>query len=620
MKQPKQLKKEDHALPSADSKGHEGRSLPAADNGINFTIQKKENKTGLPDNLKSGVENLSGHSMDDVKVHYNSAQPSQLNAHAYAQGNQIHIAPGQEKHLAHEAWHVVQQKQGRVKPTKQLKSSVAINDDTGLEKEADMMGARAMYQLVSNHSLLNSNTNTHMAVTQRVIHKKLKDGWKAIANHQEAKAHELPDQAEDLTFFNDATGVSGKTLDSVKGISPYGKTAPLFDELIKLIDEDDVLEMSEFDIDWKQALIRHRNDPKALELLAAKKDKSRPPEDLPPVKPEFDHEDIGTFDISDKDQTAKRLKTQEALLSNDLGTRKDAVSEVRGRDEVYSLYQGAILRQFIAEERKAILALVHVAKGASAVFSLERGGSMIADLMEKIAGGEMAPNEKVRKPTLEDVNEYLKVNPVKEGEIEGKKEEIEKTMRKDPANQKQVQADMFKYFVKKYIEEQKEGEITIAVVETAVGGGSVNSMVSTISEICDELKDSKKKVTFKILVARETIKNTNYKGSGVLKIHDPINIRKNEGIKPMKALTTDNPHQVEMYISQTRYLIGEDVDYQLQYSGGNSDKPVIVYEGSGDDVTALSITPAAKGDSARKVIIDLVAGAYDDLMENIFGK
>lgn len=116
-------------------------ATPAID--INFTIQKKENKTGLPDQLKSGIENLSGHSMDDVNVHYNSAQPAQLKAHAYAQGNQIHIAPGQEKHLAHEAWHVVQQKQGRVKPTKQLKSSVAINDDTGLEREADVMGARA---------------------------------------------------------------------------------------------------------------------------------------------------------------------------------------------------------------------------------------------------------------------------------------------------------------------------------------------------------------------------------------------------------------------------------------------------------------------------------------------
>ena len=104
----------------------------------------KPNNTGLPDNLKSGIENLSGMSMDSVRVHYNSAQPAQLNALAYAQGTDIHVAPGQEQHLPHEAWHVVQQAQGRVQPTMQMKDGVPINDDRGLEREADVMGARAL--------------------------------------------------------------------------------------------------------------------------------------------------------------------------------------------------------------------------------------------------------------------------------------------------------------------------------------------------------------------------------------------------------------------------------------------------------------------------------------------
>ena len=104
----------------------------------------KPNNTGLPDNLKSGIENLSGMSMDHVKVHYNSSQPAQLNALAYAQGSDIHVAPGQEQHLPHEAWHVVQQAQGRVKPTMQMKGGVPVNDDAGLEREADVMGAKAL--------------------------------------------------------------------------------------------------------------------------------------------------------------------------------------------------------------------------------------------------------------------------------------------------------------------------------------------------------------------------------------------------------------------------------------------------------------------------------------------
>ncbi|WP_199119172.1 DUF4157 domain-containing protein [Pedobacter sp. ASV28] len=114
-------------------------------------LQKMENNTGLPDNLKSGVEHLSGYRMDDVKVHYNSAQPATLQAHAYAQGTDIHIAPGQEKYLPHEAWHVVQQKQGRVKPTMQMKATVPVNDDAGLEKEADVMGTKALQMKVDDY-------------------------------------------------------------------------------------------------------------------------------------------------------------------------------------------------------------------------------------------------------------------------------------------------------------------------------------------------------------------------------------------------------------------------------------------------------------------------------------
>jgi len=129
------------------------------------SVQLKANKTGLPDNLKAGVENLSGHSMDDVKVHYNSSKPASLQAHAYAQGSDIHLAPGQEKHLPHEAWHVAQQKQGRVKPTTQLKG-IGINNDSALESEADSMGAKSL--AAGEHAAPASlrTTKLHSSVSQ----------------------------------------------------------------------------------------------------------------------------------------------------------------------------------------------------------------------------------------------------------------------------------------------------------------------------------------------------------------------------------------------------------------------------------------------------------------------
>ena len=79
--------------------------------------------------------------MSDVRVHYNSDKLAEVGALAYTQGTNIHVAPGQERHLPHEAWHVVQQAQDRVKPTMQAKE-VSINDDAGLEREADVMGLR----------------------------------------------------------------------------------------------------------------------------------------------------------------------------------------------------------------------------------------------------------------------------------------------------------------------------------------------------------------------------------------------------------------------------------------------------------------------------------------------
>ena len=100
------------------------------------------NAQALPPALQRGTEQLSGHSMANVAVHYNSALPEKVQAHAFAQGNDIHLAAGQEKHLPHEAWHVVQQKEGRVQAQTQFMGKY-LNNDQGLEAEATRMGQKA---------------------------------------------------------------------------------------------------------------------------------------------------------------------------------------------------------------------------------------------------------------------------------------------------------------------------------------------------------------------------------------------------------------------------------------------------------------------------------------------
>ena len=146
----------------------EDESLQAEPEAVQRVEAQHSNSTGLPDNLKSGIETLSGVSMDNVNVHYNSAQPAQLNALAYAQGTDIHVGPGQEQHLPHEAWHVVQQAQGRVKPTMQMKGGVPVNNDQGLEDEADVMGAKALQTKSDGSALQNFSAGGFGAVQRRI--------------------------------------------------------------------------------------------------------------------------------------------------------------------------------------------------------------------------------------------------------------------------------------------------------------------------------------------------------------------------------------------------------------------------------------------------------------------
>lgn len=138
------------AVPAPDTSrvsAHDISRVPIADivqrkaaRGAKAQAYRPPNRSGLPDRLKAGVEALSGLSMDRVRVHFGSPEPEQLRAHAFTRGTDIHLAPGQERHLAHEAWHVVQQAERRVRPTTTVAGN-DVNDETGLEREADALGA-----------------------------------------------------------------------------------------------------------------------------------------------------------------------------------------------------------------------------------------------------------------------------------------------------------------------------------------------------------------------------------------------------------------------------------------------------------------------------------------------
>ncbi|BDD12613.1 hypothetical protein FUAX_50450 (plasmid) [Fulvitalea axinellae] len=294
------------------------RSMAGGSSSQGRSVQRKENNTGLPDGLKSGVERLSGYSLDDVKVHRNSDKPAQLRAHAYAQGTDIHLGPGQEKHLPHEAWHVVQQKQGRVRPTMQMKGGENVNDDAGLEREADLMGGKVS-QMASDGAFSGDGLNT---VASRP------SGNKARANILQRKAGHVPSvdtltgQASRGLFGGEGLWSSGNYEAVLSKVGEYHDAAATPDndygrQIIKL--EEILGAIGVWEGTYGSV---NRAVPKRLFGRKTNEDKRRPV--LKDLKTKVNTEDAGVRGQGKQDADAKHGRDRTALLKYvDDGAKSD---------------------------------------------------------------------------------------------------------------------------------------------------------------------------------------------------------------------------------------------------------------------------------------------------------
>lgn len=103
----------------------------------------------LPASFQLQMERAFGADFGAVRVREDPAA-AELGARAFTRGTDIHVAPGHydpsspagQELLGHELAHVVQQAQGRVRPTGQA-AGAPTNADPALEHEADELGARA---------------------------------------------------------------------------------------------------------------------------------------------------------------------------------------------------------------------------------------------------------------------------------------------------------------------------------------------------------------------------------------------------------------------------------------------------------------------------------------------
>ena len=100
-------------------------------------------RTNVSEDLMARFEDMSGYSFDDVRIHYNSGRPARMGAAAYTTGVDVYLGAGQEKYLGHELGHVLQQKRKSVRP-ELVYRGMAVNADPALEREADLLAARAI--------------------------------------------------------------------------------------------------------------------------------------------------------------------------------------------------------------------------------------------------------------------------------------------------------------------------------------------------------------------------------------------------------------------------------------------------------------------------------------------
>lgn len=124
-------------------------SRPAAQTKADAGAAPAPNRTGISTPVLRSMERGLGRDLSAIRVHPESGEATRLGAQAFTRGNDIHVAPGRfaphtesgRALIGHELAHVVQQANGRVRPTTKV-AGVPVNDDPGLEREADAVGAR----------------------------------------------------------------------------------------------------------------------------------------------------------------------------------------------------------------------------------------------------------------------------------------------------------------------------------------------------------------------------------------------------------------------------------------------------------------------------------------------
>ncbi|MEG3928233.1 eCIS core domain-containing protein [Microcoleus sp. T3_D1] len=182
----------------------------------------------MPEPVQQKMEGAFGADFSGVRIH-EGPQAKAINAIAYTQGENIHFQPGKyqpdtqsgQELLGHELTHVVQQRAGRVAAPQ--KKGIPINADSGLETEADVLGAKAargeQAQVAGASSQEQGLVKSQLFAAKNDISLKKSTSTNNNLSEQKQNVHKLGDvqqrqkstvqlKSQDLTSIEDYTTAS----------------------------------------------------------------------------------------------------------------------------------------------------------------------------------------------------------------------------------------------------------------------------------------------------------------------------------------------------------------------------------------------------------------------------
>ena len=271
------------------------------------------------------------------------------------------------------------------------------------------------------------------------------------------------------------------------------------------------------------------------------------------------------------------------LTSSKATARAHGIETIRGSDKIYSTQQSLIFAPIIQRNRLALQHLVQTTSSCTAVFGLERGGALWSDYIGLMTRGQTR-SIKLPKPPKDPTSVF----------VENIEKYVTAWQASNPTN--------------------PQARLTIGIAETMVSGGSANRVLKAARTIANAHSN----VNLKLLFAR----HTHHRSGDELTDFSSLKVKQSRKLSLFRDAENEvlslpgisrDGGDVDMFIANAQYLLGEDIDYQLTYNGQSADKPLVIFDKVRGQIKAVCISPSG-GHTAREMLIRLVLGCYDETL------